>query len=253
MAPFPTQSKNSWVKLHLCMQMQSARACISRPRRAVSVTSTPGGRRSWTRDMARASSGVALRLSAFSFVSSLAAAYRPGVPLQLRRAGGGSSSALPFCAAQRQIRCAATQAPAAGKPEAAAVAPVVLPTNDNSDDLLKIRHTSAHLMAMAVQKLFKDAKVTIGPWIEKGFYYDFDCPTAFADKDLRRIKKEMDKLIQMKLPLVREEVSEEEARRRIEEQNEPYKLEILDSIVAREPGAPPLSRSRAPTAASPLR
>ncbi len=118
------------------------------------------------------------------------------------------------------------------------MAPVVLPTNDNSDDLLKIRHTSAHLMAMAVQKLFKDAKVTIGPWIEKGFYYDFDCPTAFADKDLRRIKKEMDKLIQMKLPLVREEVSEEEARRRIEEQNEPYKLEILDSIVAREPGAP---------------
>ena len=48
--------------------------------------------------------------------------------------------------------------------------------------------------------------MTIGPWIEKGFYYDFDVPEAFQDKDLRRIKKEMDKIIQMKLPLVREEV-----------------------------------------------
>lgn len=85
-------------------------------------------------------------------------------------------------------------------------------------------------MAMAVQKLFKEAKVTIGPWIEKGFYYDFDVPEAFQDKDLRRIKKEMDKIIQMKLPLVREEVSREEATRRIQEANEPYKLEILEGL-----------------------
>jgi len=83
---------------------------------------------------------------------------------------------------------------------------------------------------MSVQKLFKDAKVTIGPWIQKGFYYDFDSPTAFQDKDLRRIKKEMDKIIQMKLPLRREEVTRDEAERRIREADEPYKLEILEGL-----------------------
>jgi len=85
-------------------------------------------------------------------------------------------------------------------------------------------------MAMAVQRLFKDAKVTIGPWIEKGFYYDFDNPDVFQEKDLRRIKKEMDKLIKMKLPLTREEVTREEAERRIREADEPYKLEILEGL-----------------------
>lgn len=118
------------------------------------------------------------------------------------------------------------------------LAPPKMPTNDDSETLLKIRHTSAHVMAMAVQKLFKEAKVTIGPWIDKGFYYDFDCPDQFQDKDLKKIKKEMDKLIQMKLPLTREEISVEEAKARIEAINEPYKLEILESIVAREPDAP---------------
>jgi len=83
---------------------------------------------------------------------------------------------------------------------------------------------------MSVQKLFKEAKVTIGPWIQKGFYYDFDSPTAFQDKDLRRIKKEMDKIIQMKLPLRREEVTRAEAERRIREADEPYKLEILEGL-----------------------
>jgi len=132
----------------------------------------------------------------------------------------------------------AVQAPSASAEAAPAPPPIVLPTNEKSDTLLRIRHTTAHVMAMAVQRLFKDAKVTIGPWIEKGFYYDFDRPDQFQDKDLRRIKKEMDKIIKMKLPLVREEISEEEARRRIEEIGEPYKLEILDSIVARDPDAP---------------
>lgn len=67
---------------------------------------------------------------------------------------------------------------------------IVLPTNESSEKLLRIRHTCAHVMAMAVQKLFPDARVTIGPWIENGFYYDFDME-ALTDKDLKRIKKEM--------------------------------------------------------------
>lgn len=61
-------------------------------------------------------------------------------------------------------------------------------------------------MAMAVQRLFKDAQVTIGPWIDRGFYYDFDLKEPLSDKDLKRIKKEMAKIIKMDLPFIREEV-----------------------------------------------
>jgi hypothetical protein len=61
-------------------------------------------------------------------------------------------------------------------------------------------------MAMAVQRLFKDAQVTIGPWIERGFYYDFDLKEPLSDKDLKRIHKEMAKIIKMDLPFIREEV-----------------------------------------------
>jgi threonyl-tRNA synthetase len=85
-------------------------------------------------------------------------------------------------------------------------------------------------MAMAVQKLFPKAQVTIGPWIETGFYYDFDSPEPFSDKDLKTIQKEMVKIINRKLPLIREEVSREEAQHRIEAIKEPYKLEILADI-----------------------
>ncbi|XP_043691421.1 threonine--tRNA ligase, chloroplastic/mitochondrial 2 [Telopea speciosissima] len=106
---------------------------------------------------------------------------------------------------------------------------VILPTNESSEKLLRIRHTCAHVMAMAVQKLFPEAKVTIGPWIENGFYYDFDVE-PLQDKDLKRIKKEMDRIISRNLPLVREEVSRDEAQKRITAINEPYKMEILESI-----------------------
>ncbi|KAG1327287.1 threonine--tRNA ligase, chloroplastic/mitochondrial 2 [Cocos nucifera] len=106
---------------------------------------------------------------------------------------------------------------------------VVLPTNESSQRLLRIRHTCAHVMAMAVQKLFPGSKVTIGPWIDNGFYYDFDME-PLTDKDLKRIKKEMDRIINRNLPLMREELSREEAKRRIMALDEPYKLEILDSI-----------------------
>ncbi len=113
-------------------------------------------------------------------------------------------------------------------------APVVekisLPKTSQSEDLKKIRHTTSHIMAMAVQKLFPKAQVTIGPWIENGFYYDFDTPEAFTEKDLKAIRKEMIKIINRKLPVVREEVSREEAKQRIEALGEPYKLEILDDI-----------------------
>ena len=107
---------------------------------------------------------------------------------------------------------------------------IYLPRTSESDALKKIRHTASHVMAMAVQKLFPKAQVTIGPWIENGFYYDFDSPEPFAEKDLKAIKKEMIKIINRKLPVTREEVSREEAERRIKEANEPYKLEILEGL-----------------------
>lgn len=105
-----------------------------------------------------------------------------------------------------------------------------LPRTSESEALKKIRHTTSHVMAMAVQKLFPKAQVTIGPWIENGFYYDFDSPTPFTEKDLKAIKKEMVKIINRKLPVIREEVSREEAERRIQAINEPYKLEILADL-----------------------
>lgn len=108
---------------------------------------------------------------------------------------------------------------------------IQLPRTSESEQLKKIRHTTSHVMAMAVQKLFPKAQVTIGPWIENGFYYDFDSPEPFTEKDLKAIKKEMIKIINRKLPVTREEVSREEAERRIKEINEPYKLEILDGLI----------------------
>ncbi|TRU71310.1 MAG: threonine--tRNA ligase [Microcystis viridis Mv_BB_P_19951000_S69] len=109
-------------------------------------------------------------------------------------------------------------------------APIKLPKTSESDHLKRIRHTTSHVMAMAVQKLFPQAQVTIGPWTETGFYYDFDVPEPFTDKDLKDIKKEMVKIINKKLPVMREQVSREEAEKRIKAINEPYKLEILAGI-----------------------
>ncbi len=108
--------------------------------------------------------------------------------------------------------------------------PIRLPKTSESEMLKRIRHTTSHVMAMAVQKLFPKAQVTIGPWIENGFYYDFDSPEPFTEQDLKAIKKEMAKIIKRKLPVIREEVSREEAQRRIEALGESYKLEILQDL-----------------------
>ena len=117
-----------------------------------------------------------------------------------------------------------------GNGAAEATAPVHLPKTSESELLLRIRHSMSHVMAMAVQKLLPKAQVTIGPWTENGFYYDFDSPDPFTEADLKAIKKEMIKIINRKLPLERIEVSRAEAELKIKAQNEPYKLEILAGI-----------------------
>jgi threonyl-tRNA synthetase len=96
-----------------------------------------------------------------------------------------------------------------------------------------IRHSAAHVMADAVQRLFPGTQVTIGPAIDAGFYYDFFRPEGpFTDKDLASIEKEMRRLIKEKRPFIREEVSREQAQALFDKMGEKFKLEIIDAIPA---------------------
>jgi threonyl-tRNA synthetase len=99
------------------------------------------------------------------------------------------------------------------------------------DGLQVIRHSAAHVMADAVQRLFPGTQVTIGPAIEAGFYYDFARPEgAFSDKDLQSIEKEMRRIIKDKRPFAREEVTRAEAHALFEKLGEQFKLQILDGL-----------------------
>src|ERR1700756_5080278 len=100
-----------------------------------------------------------------------------------------------------------------------------------------IRHSTAHLMAMAVQELFPGTQVTIGPVIENGFFYDFGTDRPFSDDDLRRIEEKMSEIVKRDLPVKREEWSREEAIDTFEKLGEKYKVEIIKGI----PGDEPLS------------
>ncbi len=100
----------------------------------------------------------------------------------------------------------------------------------DTEKLARIRHTCSHVMAMAVQKLYPDAKVTIGPATENGFYYDFDRSEHFTPSDLKAIAKEMKRIIKWNQPLVRQELPRPEMLAEIEKLNEPYKIELLAAI-----------------------
>ncbi|UKO99690.1 threonine--tRNA ligase [Nostoc sp. UHCC 0870] len=104
----------------------------------------------------------------------------------------------------------------------------------DSDQLTRIRHTCAHIMAMAVQQLYPGTKVATGPVTETGFYYDFDCPVSITPDDLEKIAAEMRRIVKANLPIIREEVERVEIRAEIAELNEPYKLEILERIPPQE-------------------
>jgi len=108
-------------------------------------------------------------------------------------------------------------------------------TASDAEQLARLRHTCAHVLAMAVQTLFPETKVTIGPCTDTGFYYDFDRAEPFTPEDLKRITTEMRYIIRANLPIIRETVERDDIRAEIEHLNEPYKLEILDSIAADEP------------------
>ena len=96
-------------------------------------------------------------------------------------------------------------------------------------------HSSAHVMADAVLRLFPNSKLTIGPPIEDGFYYDFDTDVTFSENDLAKIKAEMQKIVEADIAFVRREVSAAEARELFKDN--PYKLELVDQIEADDESA----------------
>lgn len=92
------------------------------------------------------------------------------------------------------------------------------------------RHTTSHILAQAVKRLFPEVKLAIGPSIENGFYYDFDAPFSFTPEILEQLEGEMRKICKEKLKLERFELPREEAVRFMEEREEPYKVELIHAL-----------------------
>ena len=91
-------------------------------------------------------------------------------------------------------------------------------------------HTTSHIMAQAIKRLYGDVKLTIGPAIENGFYYDFDTDKHFSEEDFEKIEEEMKKIIKEDLPIERYSLPREEAIKFMEENNEPYKVELIEEL-----------------------
>ena len=92
------------------------------------------------------------------------------------------------------------------------------------------RHTVSHILAQAVKRLYPEVKLAIGPSIENGFYYDFDAPFSFTQENLDALEAEMRKICKEKLKLERFELPRAEARRLMEEKDEPYKVQLIDDL-----------------------
>src|SRR5205085_3275803 len=114
-------------------------------------------------------------------------------------------------------------------PEAAHIQ--ILTTRDagDPDALYVLRHSSAHLLAEAVRRLYPGVKIAIGPPIENGFYYDFEFPEPIHEADLEAIEAEVRKEIAEGREWSREELSRDEARERFRSEGEPYKVELVDT------------------------
>jgi threonyl-tRNA synthetase len=110
---------------------------------------------------------------------------------------------------------------------------LVEPVSVESEEGLEIlRHSTSHVMAMAVRELFPGVKVAIGPAIENGFYYDFDYERAFREEDLSRIADKMEEIIKTELPFVRKEVPKKEALDLFKAAGEDYKVELIQDLEA---------------------
>src|ERR1700690_514132 len=100
---------------------------------------------------------------------------------------------------------------------------------DDPDALYVLRHSSAHLLAEAVRRLFPGVKIAIGPPIENGFYYDFEFPPPITEADLAAIENEVEREIKEGREWSREEISRDEAKARFAAEGEPSKVELVDT------------------------
>ena len=107
----------------------------------------------------------------------------------------------------------------------------ILDLEENSEELKKIFwHTTSHILAQAVKRLYPETKLGIGPAIENGFYYDFRAEKPFTEEDLNKIEEEMKKIVKEDLVLERSVLPREEAIKLMEERNEPYKVQLIKEL-----------------------
>ncbi len=107
---------------------------------------------------------------------------------------------------------------------------VAIAPAESDEGLSILRHSTSHIMAQAVQKLFKGTKISIGPAIKDGFYYDFDYQGTFSPEDFSIIEAGMQEIIADNLPFKREEISKEEALKLFQDRGEIYKVELIHAI-----------------------
>lgn len=107
---------------------------------------------------------------------------------------------------------------------------IALVTTKSPEAVEVIRHSAAHVMAQAVQSIWPEIKVTIGPVIENGFYYDFDSPRNFTEEDFARIEKRMEEIVKGDYPLVRKDVPIDEAIATFKKMGERFKVEIIEDL-----------------------
>lgn len=109
-------------------------------------------------------------------------------------------------------------------------AKVELLTFADSEGKHALRHSASHILAQAVQRLYKNVQLAIGPAIENGFYYDFDVEKPFSPEDLEKIQKEMEKIIQENLSIERKELSRKDAIKMFADKGETYKVELINDL-----------------------
>ncbi|HLG29500.1 MAG TPA: threonine--tRNA ligase [Candidatus Brocadiales bacterium] len=116
------------------------------------------------------------------------------------------------------------------KPPIAEDKPLSVITEETEEGLEILRHSTAHIMAQAVTHLYPNVKLGIGPCIENGFYYDFDLDQTLSQEDLEKIESEMKLIISSDEPFVRAELPKDEALKKMEELDQPYKIELINDI-----------------------
>ena len=107
----------------------------------------------------------------------------------------------------------------------------ILDLEENNEELNKVFwHTTSHILAQAVKRLYPNTQLGIGPAIENGFYYDFKVEKPLTEEDINKIEEEMKKIVKEDLPLERSTLSREEAIKLMKEKNEPYKVELIEEL-----------------------